>query len=229
MKSRARVMVKGHEALATRDRGEPRVYIVLNHSSTFDFLALLHISDSPFTVLMDGAAFTFPIVGRLLRRSGFVPLDKENSAVAIEECVTRVKAGLPLIVSLHDGGSALGERGRPRTGGIRVAHMAKAKLCPVFLKLDRSRVHYRSFKGKDGKVNAYTSFRRTPYFIEFMDPLDISYLPEEPSREQFAEIAQRLDAMLEEASALYDKVIQEGAERFRPDKMRGGAELRVEW
>ena len=44
MQARARVIVKGLDDVPPRENGEKRVYLLLNHSTTFDVVALMHVS-----------------------------------------------------------------------------------------------------------------------------------------------------------------------------------------
>jgi len=229
IRAKARVVVRGLDDLPPRTKGEKRVYIVLNHSTTFDCVALMHVSKEPFAIMMDGGAFTFPIIRHVLRGAGFIPLHKDDSKTCVEACVEAVNSGKPLLISLHDGDSTLGEPGRPRTGGIRIAHMTGAKLYPIFLKVEDERIRHLSFKGVNGTEYPYTTFKDSLYFIEFLKPIDLSSLPPEPSREEYLEVAKSLDEKAERVKARYETYLAENRERFAPLKRRGGTKLRVAW
>jgi 1-acyl-sn-glycerol-3-phosphate acyltransferase len=229
IRTKARVVVKGLDDLPPREKGEKRVYIVLNHSTTFDCVALMHISREPFAILMDGGAFTFPFIRHVLRGAGFIPLDEENSKPCVETCIKAVESGKPLVVSLHDGHSTVGDAGRPRTGGIRIAHLTGAKLYPIFLKVEDERIRRLSFKGVDGTEYHYTTFKDSFYFIEFLRPVDLSCLPSEPSHDEYFEIARGLEETSERVKARYAAYLDDNRERFAPLKRRGGSKLRVAW
>jgi 1-acyl-sn-glycerol-3-phosphate acyltransferase len=229
MRAKARVVVRGLEDLPPKAEGEKRVYLVLNHSTTYDCVALMHVSKAPFAIMMDQGAFTFPVIRRILRGAGFIPLDEEDSKPCIASCIKAVKEGKPLIVSLHDGHATVGDRGRPRTGGIRIAHLAGAKLFPVFLKVENERIRRLSFKGVDGQEYHYTTFKDSLYFMEFLKPVDLSSLPAEPSYEEYFEIAKSLGDKTEQLEARYEAYLEDNRERFAPLKRRGGARLRVAW
>ena len=147
MRAKARVVVKGLDDLPPRRDGEKRVYLLLNHSTTFDIVALMHVSKEPFVIMMDKGAFNFPIIRHVLKAAGFVPLDKDDSKTAVSACADALGDGRPLLISLHDGNSTLGDWGKPRTGGIRLAHEAGAKIYPIFLKVEEERIRRLSFKG----------------------------------------------------------------------------------
>lgn len=229
MRSRSRVVVKGLEDLPPREKGEKRVYLLMNHSTSFDVVALLHLSKGPFAILMDKEAFSFPIVGRILEKAGFIRLDKSNSKPAVQECVDKVNSGVPLIISLHEGSSALGEWGRPRTGGVRIAHLTGAKLYPIFLKVEDEHIRHLSFRSANGAEHPYTTFKNTFYFVEFLRPLDLSSLSPEPKYEEYFEVAKALDEKANSVEARYETFLADNNERFAPLRRKGGARYRVAW
>jgi 1-acyl-sn-glycerol-3-phosphate acyltransferase len=229
MRAKARVIVKGLDDLPPRKRGEKRVYLLLNHSTTYDIVALMHVSKEPFAIMMDKGAFTFPIIRHILRGAGFIPLDKSDTKTAVEACGAALAEGRPLLISLHDGDSTLGERGKPRTGGIRLAHLAGAKIYPIFLKVEDDRIRRLSFKGVNGTEYPYTTFKNTFYFIEFLRPVDLGSLPTAPSREEYSAVAKALDAKAAEVEARYEAFLADNRERFAPLRRRGGSRFRVAW
>jgi 1-acyl-sn-glycerol-3-phosphate acyltransferase len=229
MRAKARVIVKGLDDLPPRKPGEKRVYLLLNHSTTYDVVALMHVSKEPFAIMMDKGAFTFPIIRHILSGAGFIPLDKADSKPAVEACAAALEEGRPLLISLHEGDSTLGDWGKPRTGGIRLAHLAGATLYPIFLKVEDDRIRRLSFKGVNGTEYPYTTFKNTFYFIEFLKAVDLSSLPETPSYEQYFEVAKALDAKAEQVEARYEAFLSDNRERFAPLRRRGGSRFRIAW
>ncbi len=229
MRAKARVIVKGLDDLPPRARGEKRVYLLLNHSTTYDVVALMHVSKEPFAIMMDKGAFTFPIIRHILRGAGFIPLDKDDSKTAVDACAKALDDGRPLLISLHEGDSTLGDWGKPRTGGIRLAHLAGAKLYPIFLKVEDDRIRRLSFKGVNGTEYPYTTFKNTFYFIEFLKPVDLSALPGEPGYEEYFEVAKALDTKAGEVESRYETFLADNRERFAPLRRRGGSRYRVAW
>jgi 1-acyl-sn-glycerol-3-phosphate acyltransferase len=229
MRAKARVIVKGLDDLPSRAKDEKRVYIVINHSTTYDVVALMHVSKNPFAIMMDKGAFTFPVIRHILKGAGFIPLDKTDSKAAMAACADALEARRPLVISLHEGDSTLGDWGKPRTGGIRLAHMAGAKIYPLFLKVEDDRIRRLSFKGVNGMEYPYTTFRNTFYFIEFLKSVDISHLSATPTYEEFFEVAKSLDALAEEVEARYETFLEENRERFAPLRRRGGSRFKVAW
>jgi len=229
MRTKARVVVRGLDDLPPRRKGEKRVYLLLNHSTTYDVVALMHVSKEPFAILMDRGAFTFPIIRHILRGAGFIPLDKDDSKPCVAACIDTVNKGKPLLISLHEGDSTIGDWGKPRTGGIRIAKATGATLYPIFLKVEDERIKHLSFKGVNGTEYPYTTFKNTFYFIEFLKPVDLSALPPEPSYEALFELAKSLDIKAEKVEARYETFLADNRERFAPLKRRGGTRFMVAW
>jgi 1-acyl-sn-glycerol-3-phosphate acyltransferase len=229
MRAKARVVVRGLDDLPPRARGEKRVYLLLNHSTTFDIVALMHVSKEPFAILMDKGAFTFPIIGHILHGAGFIPLDKSDSKKAVDSCIETVNSGRPLLISLHDGDSTLGGWGRPRTGGVHIAHLTGAKIYPIFLKVEDERIHRLSFKGVNGTEYSYTTFKDSFYFIEFLKPIDLSSLPLDASHDALFDVAKALDEKAVQVASRYETFLSDNRERFAPLRRRGGSRYRVAW
>jgi 1-acyl-sn-glycerol-3-phosphate acyltransferase len=230
MRSRAEMIVEGMENIPDAQLRLNRVYIILNHSTSYDLVAIMHLVSDPFVVLMDRGAFTFPVIRHVLSAAGFIPLDKGTSHKAIERCVADVKAGKPLVISLHDGDSTIGAWGRPRTGGIRIAHQAGAEIIPIFTYVEPDRIRNLRFKGVNGTEYPYTTFKNTRYWIRFLPHESIDWLSAESSYDDYRSVANRLEAKANELKLEFEaKLMKEAEERGdapRP-RRRGGSQIRV--
>lgn len=230
MRSRAEVIIEGTENIPPDRIGQKRVYLILNHSTTYDLVALMHLSAKPFVVMVDRGAFTFPVIRHVLSAAGFIPLDKESSHDAVDRSVAEAEAGKPLVISLHDGDSTIGDWGRPRTGGIRIAHKAGATIMPVFLYVEPDRIRNLRFKGVNGTEYPYTTFRNTRYWIRFLPPESTEGLSAEAAYEDYRSMANRFDACAKELKSEFDaRLVKEAEERGdapRP-KRRGGSPIRI--
>jgi 1-acyl-sn-glycerol-3-phosphate acyltransferase len=232
MKLRAKVIVKGLEHVQPPRENEKRVYIIVNHSTTYDVVALMHIAAKPFRIMMDRGAFTFPIIRHFLFGARFIPLDKETSADAVKQCVEVVKQKEPLVISLHDGTSTIGSWGRPRTGGIRIAHASGATIIPLFLYVEPDRIRHLNFKGTNGKEYPYTTFRNTRFWIHFLPPLSISDLPADAKYEDFRKVADNLDHQANSMEKEYEELMAQEAknpESIHRKRQKGGTSVRVIW
>jgi 1-acyl-sn-glycerol-3-phosphate acyltransferase len=229
MWSNARVVSRGAESLQSQKDKEKRVYLVLNHSTTYDAVALIHLSKEPFTILMDEGAFKVPIVGGILRRAGFIPLEKSDSKAGFNACVDAVNEGRPLFVSLHDGSMTSGQAGRPRTGALRIAHLTGATIYPIFVKAEEARIRRSSIKGADGSANPFSTFKNSLYFVDFLPSFDLSSLPQDASYEDFFKVALSLDAKAEEVDRYYENLASEHGDLMSSLPRWGGARFRIGW
>jgi 1-acyl-sn-glycerol-3-phosphate acyltransferase len=228
MGSKSRVIVEGRENLPT-DPTRRRTYIVINHSTTFDLVALMHISGRRFSVVMDEGAFNFPVVRRLFVSAGFIPLVKSRSAEAVDAAVRKIREGTPVVMSLTDGGSAVGREERPRTGGVRIAHLADAAIYPVFTMVEENRKRHLSFKGVNGEKYPYTTFRDTLYFVSFLPPIPASAFAESETYESYGEVARQLREMADREQQRIERLLVDQKARFDSLPRRGGTSVRVLW
>jgi 1-acyl-sn-glycerol-3-phosphate acyltransferase len=220
----ARVVVKGLDEIALRRKGERRVYLLLDRSTTFDIMALLHVSEEPFAIMMERTSFGVPGLRRLQRAAGLIPLDAADPRPALEAGAAALDRGRPLLASLRaaDGSSA-------RTDGIRLARERGAALYPIFLKAEDDRVRTKTFRGRDGIERPYTTFKDSFYFIEFLRPFDLSGLSAAPSEAELAATAAELDARASQVDSRYETFLADNRERFADLKRRGGTRYRVAW
>ena len=228
MRSRCRLVIEGKENLPT-DLTLPRTYIVLNHSTTFDLVALMHISASRFSVVMDQGAFMTPVVRHLFHGAGFIPLDKADSGQAVVAAVQKIGAGVPVLMSLTDGAATLGGEERPRTGGVRIAHRAGAVMQPVFVMVEEDRKLNRMLKGVDGSSHPYTTFRNTIYVVAFLPPIPPEVFGPDESYESYTGLAQRMKAMADAEKQKYTRLLADPQGVFAGMRRRGGASERVSW
>jgi 1-acyl-sn-glycerol-3-phosphate acyltransferase len=228
MRAKSRVIIDGRENLPT-DRSQKRAYIVINHSTSFDLVALMHISGSRFSVVMDEGAFNFPVIRRLFSAAGFIPLVKSDSGRAVEAAVAKIRAGVPVVNSLTGGGSTIGDEERPRTGGIRIAHLAGASIHPVFTMVEENKKRHLSFKGTDGHAYPYTTFRDTLYFVRFLPPIPASEFGPTETYESYQKVAQRLKELADREQQKYERLLAERKAEFDGLRRRGGAAEKVLW
>jgi 1-acyl-sn-glycerol-3-phosphate acyltransferase len=228
MRSRCRLVIDGEENLRPAPTG-PRTYIVLNHSTTFDLVALMHISASRFSVVMDEGAFNVPVIRHLFSGAGFIPLVKEDSARAVNVAVEKIRAGVPVLMSLTDGAATIGGEERPRTGGVRIAHMAGAVMYPVFVMVEEDRKLHRSLKGLDGRTHPFTTFRDTVYIVDFLPPIRPEVFRRDETYEGYAALALRMKVMADAEKQRYSRVLADPAGRFAGMPRTGGTSRRVTW
>lgn len=228
MRSKSRVLIEGRENLP-KDRTQRRTYIVINHSTSFDLVALMHISGSRFSVVMDEGAFNFPVIRRIFSRAGFVPLVKGESARAVDVAVGKIVEGIPVVMSLTGGGSTMGNEERPRTGGVRIAHLAEAAIYPIFTMVEESKKRHLDFKGVDGRRYPYTTFRDTLYFVSFLPPIPASVFTSDETYDSYQKVAQALKVLADKEQARFARLLVERKADFDRVRRRGGSSERILW
>jgi len=228
MRSRCRVLLHGEEHLPTAP-GSRRVYLLLNHSTSYDLVALIHLAANRFSVVMDEGAFHFPVIGRLFHAAGFIPLVKSDSGAAIRRAVDTIHAGMPVVMSLTDGGSAIGVESRPRTGGVRIANLAGADIYPVFTMVEKDRLRHRSFRGRNGETYSYTTFRDTFYIVSFLPPIPASSFAEHETYESYRQVAEGLKELSDREQERFSRMMREDAGELAGLRRRGGSDRRVRW
>jgi 1-acyl-sn-glycerol-3-phosphate acyltransferase len=228
MRSRCRLVIDGKGNLPT-DATQRRTYIVLNHSTTYDLVALMHISKSRFSVVMDEGAFNVPVVRRIFSGAGFIPLVKTDSGSAVAAAVQKIRAGVPVLMSLTDGAATIGGEERPRTGGVRIAHLADAAMYPVFVMVEENKKLHRSLKGTDGKVHPFTTFKDTIYVVRFLPPIPSTVFGAAETYESYAALAGRMKGMADVEKKSYERELADPAGRFAGLRRTGGCGERVTW
>jgi len=145
--------------------------IVANHPSTTDPLIMTTLCAEPVRILITESVFTIPAVGRLLRRTGQIPVVHENGRAAFDEALRRLKDGQT--VGIFPEGSLSPREGglcSPRTGAARLALMTGAPIIPVGIHLDRENIHtYDTRMHPDDELIRW--YWRGPYTMTVGQPL----------------------------------------------------------
>ena len=225
-RAHCRVLISGREHLAGRG-GRHRVYIV-SHPTTYDLPVLAHLSKNNFYVVVAEGPFAHPLVGWLFRGTGFPMLRSDNSEEVIRESLRLMDTGAPLIYSLKGYGVDFGEDVRPRTGGIRIAHLAGADIYPVHLMIEQGKMLFKYYRDGKGGVYPYTIFWNTLYFATFCEPLRYADYSREVMRyEDYREIAFRLNDVFNRTQAGLEQELEDNGARYRRMRRWGGVGKRV--
>ncbi|MCX5730890.1 MAG: hypothetical protein NTY18_05960 [Deltaproteobacteria bacterium] len=216
-----KVILSGEEHLASL-RGRNRVYIV-SHPTTWDLVLLAHISRDPFCVVVAEGPFAHPLVNWLFTSAGFLKLGASNSAEVIAQACRRIKEKVPLVYSLKGWGVDFGEEVRPRTGGIRIGHYAKADICPVHLMIEDGRRIHKEYRDVHGNRHPFTVFDDTLYFVTFCAPLRYPDYGDGPmSYEDYKKIADAIEGTFVENQRRIERGLAERADWWRSVPRRGG-------
>ncbi|MEJ5310830.1 MAG: lysophospholipid acyltransferase family protein [Anaerolineae bacterium] len=144
--------------------------LVANHPSTTDPLILTTLCAEPVRILITESVFTIPVVGRLLRRTGQIPVAHDNGRAAFDEALRRLKDGQT--VGIFPEGSLSPREGGlhgPRTGAARLALLTGAPIIPVGIHLDRARLRYGA-KQLDERDEPIRWYWRGPYAMTVGQP-----------------------------------------------------------
>ena len=149
--SRVRVSVKGVENI------RPNVPYVLcvNHQSHMDIPILLAALPFQFRFAAKKQLFRYPFLGWHLRRSGHVPIDRENPHAAVKsirEAAETIQRGTPMVI-FPEGGTSLDGSIKPfKRGGFMLATKSKAEVVPVTIRGSRPVLAPKTYHIRGGSV-----------------------------------------------------------------------------
>ena len=117
------------------DVGVPAVYVV-NHLSALDIPTLYAALPFQFRIMAKKELFRYPVLGWHLKRSGQIPIDRDNARSSLKSLMTAsetLKRGMSLVV-FPEGGRSPDGRVKPFLGGsFYVAIKAQAPIVPMAL------------------------------------------------------------------------------------------------
>ena len=138
--------------------------ITPNHPTTIDPFVLLTLAPEQISILVTGGAFNVPLFGRILRRSGHIPVVRGEGRRAFEEVRRRLEEGRSIGIAPEGALSALDDSfPRARSGAARLALLTGAPVIPVGIHLERDRIRYKTVT-MEGKP-ATARFYRGPYAV----------------------------------------------------------------
>ena len=128
----ARVVISGMERV---DTSRAHVYAV-NHISAMDIPVLYTRLPFHFRILAKKELFRYPFMGWHLRRSGQIPIDRDNARASMRSmnvAVQTVRAGMPLVI-FPEGGRSPDGKVRPfMSGAFYIAIKAGVEIVPMAL------------------------------------------------------------------------------------------------
>ncbi len=117
------------------DRSRPYVFAV-NHVSALDSPMLYVYLRGQFRIIAKKELFRYPFLGWHLRRSGQLPIDRENALASmrsLNRAVESLRRGMPLVVFPEGGRSATGQIQPFQSGAFYIAIKAKVEVVPMAL------------------------------------------------------------------------------------------------
>jgi 1-acyl-sn-glycerol-3-phosphate acyltransferase len=149
--SRVRLSVKGVENI------KPNVPYVLcvNHQSHMDIPIVLAALPFQFRFAAKKQLFGYPFLGWHLRRSGHVPIDRENPHAAVKslrEAADTIRKGTPVVIFPEGGTSRDGSIKPFKGGGFMLATKSNAAAVPVTIRGSRSVLVPKTYHVHGGSV-----------------------------------------------------------------------------
>jgi 1-acyl-sn-glycerol-3-phosphate acyltransferase len=181
--SRARVEIEGLENV---DRSHAQIFVA-NHSGLHDILSLAAHLPIQFRWIAKKSLFNVPFMGWHMRRSGYIPIDRENpreAAKTIIEAAGTIAGGVNAIAFPEGTRSRTGQMGTFHSGAFALALRAGVPLVPITL--DGS---YRVIVPQTLRVNPGTVIR-----IKVGCPIDLSSYQKTDKRKLMEDVFQIMSA-----------------------------------
>jgi 1-acyl-sn-glycerol-3-phosphate acyltransferase len=188
--SRARVEIEGLENI---DPDRPQIFAA-NHSGLHDILSLAAHLPIQFRWVAKKSLFKVPFMGWHMRRSGYIPIDRENpreAARSIIEAARIIRGGVNAIAFPEGTRSRTGDIGQFRSGAFALALRTAVPLVPITLEGS-----YRVIMPKTLQVNPGTVIR-----IRIGKPIDLSAYDKSDRHRLMEEIFSLMSRNLEELRA----------------------------
>jgi 1-acyl-sn-glycerol-3-phosphate acyltransferase len=150
--ARVKVHVYGLENVQA---GMPYV-LCANHQSHMDTPIVLAALPFQFRFTPKKQLFRYPFLGWHLRRSGHVPIDRENPRAAIRslrEAADSIRQGSPVVIFPEGGTSRDGSIKPFKGGGFMLAARANAQVVPVTIRGSRPVLVPKTYHVKSGNVD----------------------------------------------------------------------------
>jgi 1-acyl-sn-glycerol-3-phosphate acyltransferase len=149
--SRIRLRVHGLENLKP---GTPYV-LCANHQSHMDTPIVLAALPLQFRFTPKKQLFRIPFLGWHLRRSGHVPIDRENPHAAVKslrEAADTIRRGTPVVI-FPEGGTSLDGSIKPfKGGGFMLAARSEAEVVPIAIRGSRAVLLPKTYHVRSGDV-----------------------------------------------------------------------------
>src|SRR5207249_5571997 len=146
-----RVRVSGLENIKPRNS----YVFCVNHQSHMDIPIILAALPFQFRFAAKKQLFRYPFLGWHLRRSGHVPIDRENPHAAVKslrEAADTIKRGTPIVIFPEGGTSRDGSIKPFKRGGFLLATRSNAAAVPVTIRGSRAVLVPKTYHIRGGAV-----------------------------------------------------------------------------
>jgi 1-acyl-sn-glycerol-3-phosphate acyltransferase len=146
-----RLKVEGLERL----RANVPYVLCANHQSHMDTPIMLAALPFQFRFAAKKELFRYPFLGWHLRRSGHIPIDRENPHAAVKsllEAAAKIRRGMPVLI-FPEGGTSIDGRIKPfKRGSFMLATESSAEVVPVTIRGSRRVLAPKTYHVKSGRV-----------------------------------------------------------------------------
>jgi 1-acyl-sn-glycerol-3-phosphate acyltransferase len=176
--------------IENRDRlGDGRnTVIVSNHASHLDAPALFLALQLPFVALTKQEVFDIPFFSAVIRRAGFIPIqrgDRTQAVGALARMVAALRGGACVLVFPEGTRSPSGELGPFKKGGFLAAVEAGSRLVPVAVHGTASLMPRHGYALRPGHVR-----------VSILDPVDAGRYSYSDRDLVIAQVRSRIDQAL---------------------------------
>jgi 1-acyl-sn-glycerol-3-phosphate acyltransferase len=168
--SRIRVRVRGLENI----KPGASYVLCMNHQSHMDTPIVLAALPFQFRFTPKKELFRYPFLGWHLRRSGHVPIDRENPHAAVKslrEAADSIRNGSPVVIFPEGGTSRDGNIKPFKGGGFMLASRANAQVVPVTIRGSRAVLVPKTYHVRGGDVEVIIG---KPISSEGVSPADLA-------------------------------------------------------
>ena len=149
--SRIHIRVSGLENIRA---GVPYV-LCMNHQSHMDTPIVLAAMPFQFRFTPKKQLFRYPFLGWHLRRSGHIPIDRENPHAAVKslrDAAEKIRQGSPVVIFPEGGTSPDGSIKSFKGGGFMLATRSQAEVVPVTIRGSRAVLMPKTYHVRGGMV-----------------------------------------------------------------------------
>jgi len=128
--SGVKVEIQGLEHV---DRYNPQI-LMANHQGSFDIWVLMGYLPIQFRWLVKKELFDIPILGRAMRRAGYVAVDRQDQRRArhdLREALKRLEGGRSLLIFPEGTRTRTGQVGEFKRGGFLLATLSGRPIVPI--------------------------------------------------------------------------------------------------
>jgi 1-acyl-sn-glycerol-3-phosphate acyltransferase len=184
-----RIALEGIENL-----GDPRnTVLICNHESHLDAPVLFEALGTDLRAVVKKEIFSWPFLGRILRRAGFVAVDRRDriqSGQALSRAAKSLRAGSCFLVFAEGTRSTTGALGPFKKGGFVIAIEAGSRIVPVAVSGGRELMRRGGFGVRAGTVR-----------VRVLDPVEAASYSYADRDRLVGEVHARIAAALEDLRA----------------------------